>query len=306
MRHVCVKSSTGLSSSVAFQWINFGLPGWMPNCHSEGDFFKIYTMIRRKEGAQETGFCVFENVVHSWALGSRAAQVNFDPMHTPIGEHDFRCLGAAIWTLKTNKGSSVDTASWLDLVGSSPLQLSSPERYHVGVVLCVGYFLWCCRAHQVPCPKDLQNCPATATTCPALLIVAESTSVINPLGLDDCKLGPTQIELELDPPQRLLGYEYWDNDHVPTKLVERSLFQWRNDGSTSCWASKLVPRSSSIQVFQTNVSCYILDVKVKCYRRKFRSQTSVNMDRWKSRGSKSQRREGKKEDQKQKVRRPKR
>ena len=34
------------------------------------------------------------------------------------------------------------------------------------------------------------------------------------------------------------------------------------------------------------------------HRRKFRSQTSDNMDRWKSRGGKSQRREEKKEDQK--------
>ena len=114
-----MKSSTGLSSSVAFQLINFGLPGLMGNCQSEGDFFQIYTMIRRKEGAWETDFCVFENVVHSWALGSRAAQVNFDRMNTPSS--GFSCIGGAIWTLATNRHPTVDEASWLDLVGSSPL-----------------------------------------------------------------------------------------------------------------------------------------------------------------------------------------
>ena len=42
------------------------------------------------------------------------------------------------------------------------------------------------------------------------------------------------------------------------------------------------------------------------YRRKLRSQTSDNMDRWKSRGGKSQRRkEKKKEDQRERVRRKK-
>ena len=43
------------------------------------------------------------------------------------------------------------------------------------------------------------------------------------------------------------------------------------------------------------------------YRRKFRSQTSNNMDRWKSRGGKSQRRESEKEEdqRRERVRRKK-
>ena len=80
---------------------------------------------------------------------------------------------------------------------------------------------------MLPCPKDLQTC----TGC-ALLIVAESDSTTNPLGLDDCRFGPTSITLELDPPQKVLGYEYWDNDNVPTDVAERSRFTWRNSGST--------------------------------------------------------------------------
>ena len=112
------------------------------------------------------------------------------------------------------------------------------------------------------CPKDLQACPKNAPTCPALLIVAESSSTTDPLGLDDCHLGPTEIELELDPPQKVLGYEYWDNEHVPTKFSDRSFFRWRNVGSTSCWGKQA--GSSTIHVFKANLSYYIIDVDRCC------------------------------------------
>ena len=44
------------------------------------------------------------------------------------------------------------------------------------------------------------------------------------------------------------------------------------------------------------------DVPVRYVRRKFRSQTSDNMDRWKSRGGKSQRREEKKKEDQRRER----
>ena len=88
---------------------------------------------------------------------------------------------------------------------------------------------------MVPCPKDLQACPNTDATCRALLIVREApTSTQNPVQLDDCGLGPTEIELQLVPPQKVLGYEYWDNEGVDAaNRLDRSFFQWQNEGSNS-------------------------------------------------------------------------
>ena len=54
-----------------------------------------------------------------------------------------------------------------------------------------------------------------------------------------------------------------------------------------------------------NVYIYILVVMCIYYRRKFRSQISNNMDRWKSRGGKSQRREEQKKEDRERVRRKK-
>ena len=53
-----------------------------------------------------------------------------------------------------------------------------------------------------------------------------------------------------------------------------------------------------------NYSCKgtLVPIHPNIYRRKFRSQTSDNMDRWKSRGGKSQRREEKKKEDQRRER----
>lgn len=86
--------------------------------------------------------------------------------------------------------------------------------------------------------EDLRKCPNGVDDEPPfcnLLIVAESQSRRGPsVELDDCKRGPTDIYLRLDPPRKVLGFEYWDNDHVPSHFFSRSFFAWRNVGTTSC------------------------------------------------------------------------
>ena len=63
------------------------------------------------------------------------------------------------------------------------------------------------------------------------------------------------------------------------------------------------PNSETEQV-ATHVQFFQSRLHPEYYRRKFRSQTSDNMDRWKRRGGKSQRREEKRQDQRrERVRR---
>ena len=97
--------------------------------------------------------------------------------------------------------------------------------------------LWCCKVPflSLACPKDLLNCSNTDANCRALPIVRESPGSIETpsVQLDDCELGPTEIELRLDPPGPVLGYEYWDNDGVDEAArLDRSFFQWRNVASS--------------------------------------------------------------------------
>ena len=88
--------------------------------------------------------------------------------------------------------------------------------------------------------EDLRKCPNGIDDQEPfcnLLIVAESTSTRDPVQLDDCYRGPTDIYLRLDPPRRVLGFEYWDNDHVPSDPLKRSKFSWLTVGLTSFWAN---------------------------------------------------------------------
>ena len=65
-------------------------------------------------------------------------------------------------------------------------------------------------------------------------MVAESQSDFNsdPVRVDDCGFGPTWLDLEIDPPRQILGYEWWDNDEFPSNAALRSYFVWRNEGSS--------------------------------------------------------------------------
>ena len=64
-------------------------------------------------------------------------------------------------------------------------------------------------------------------------MVAESESDFNsdPVQIDDCRFGPTYVNLEIDPPRQILGYEWWDNEERKSDS-DRAKFQWRNVGST--------------------------------------------------------------------------
>ena len=70
--------------------------------------------------------------------------------------------------------------------------------------------------------------------------------------------------------------------------------KWKASSQRCSWCKK--KKIAVMALF----SCQTCENEMVFDRRKFRSQTSDNVDRWKSRGGKSQRREKKKEDQKRK------
>eukprot|EP00435_Cladocopium_sp_Y103_P024109 s129_g5.t2 len=127
------------------------------------------------------------------------------------------------------------TGSGVFFVNFNPLSTPTATSGEVPRI-CEGAAIWTADTNQPGKDADLLACPQTqGTSCRALLIVRESDSQEGPpVQLDDCELGPTEIELELDPPQKVLGYEYWDNEDVDAAdRGQRSFFQWQNVGSSS-------------------------------------------------------------------------
>ena len=81
-----------------------------------------------------------------------------------------------------------------------------------------------------PCiwTKDLLNCSG----CNLLMVAQSDSQFSDPESIVDCTFAPTWIDLEIDPPRQILGYEFWDNDNVPSNSLQRSYFGWRNVGSS--------------------------------------------------------------------------
>ena len=80
--------------------------------------------------------------------------------------------------------------------------------------------------------QDLQKC---GDAC-RLLIVADQRSDFSsdPPKIDDCRTGPTRIDLRFDKATKVLGYNFWDNDESTSQNTK--LF-WRLEHTPSgCWA----------------------------------------------------------------------
>eukprot|EP00435_Cladocopium_sp_Y103_P005416 s3467_g1.t2 len=87
-----------------------------------------------------------------------------------------------------------------------------------GSTTCLGAAMWT-KPTSDPSDGDLIACGDTCR-----LLIDPSLPKI-----DDCKFGPTSIDLQLVPSRKILGFEFWDNDETS---FEDTKFQWRNTGST--------------------------------------------------------------------------
>jgi len=161
-------------------------------------------------------------------LSSRAfsgTQDQFDELNTGTTCH----YGAAIWTKATNRAPDSDEDSWSEIL---PFWCSTNEKVLKGNLLWPPCFCVTCGFSSSRLCQDLQKC---GDAC-RLLIVADQRSNFSsdPPKIDDCRTGPTRIDLRFDKATKVLGYNFWDNDESTSQNTK--LF-WRLEHTPSgCWA----------------------------------------------------------------------